>query len=132
MYAFSNDTQFIIRSDSTLTPKSASPTEITQFNSSPDCQPKVAGKNLYFPSEHGDFTTIREYYTVQDISQMKNAQDITAHVPNYIEAGVYDIVTSTAENVLFCLTNNATDSIYFISTFGPMKSVFKHLGLNGR
>ena len=43
---------------------------------------------------------------------MKNAQDITAHVPNYIEAGVYDIVTSTAENVLFCLTNNATDSIY--------------------
>lgn len=112
LYAFSNDTQFIIRSDSTLTPKSASPTEITQFNSSPDCQPKVAGKNLYFPSEHGDFTTIREYYTVQDISQMKNAQDITAHVPNYIEAGVYDIVTSTAENVLFCLTNNATDSIY--------------------
>lgn len=112
LYAFSNDTQFIIRADSTLTPKTASPTEITQFNSSPDCQPKVAGKNLYFPSEHGDFSTIREYYTIQDISQMKNAQDITSHIPNYIEAGVYDIITSTAENVLFCLTHNATDTIY--------------------
>lgn len=112
LYAFSNDTQFIIRSDTTLTPKSASPTEITQFNSSPDCQPKVAGKNLYFPSEHGDYTTIREYYTVQDISQMKNAQDITSHVPNYVESGVYDIITSTAENVLFCLTSKATDTIY--------------------
>ena len=112
LYAFSNDTQFIIRSDTTLTPKSASPTEITQFNSSPDCQPKVAGKNLYFPSEHGDYTTIREYYTVQDISQMKNAQDITSHVPNYVESGVYDIITSTAENVLFCLSSRATDTIY--------------------
>lgn len=112
LYAFSNDTQFIIRSDTTLTPKSASPTEITQFNSSPDCQPKVAGKNLYFPSEHGGYTTIREYYTVQDISQMKNAQDITSHVPNYVESGVYDIITSTAENVLFCLTSKATDTIY--------------------
>ena len=112
LYAFSNDTQFIIRSDTTLTPKSASPTEITQFNSSPDCQPKVAGKNLYFPSEHGKFTTIREYYTVQDISQMKNAQDITAHVPNYIESGVYDIISSTSENVLFCLTSEAPDTIY--------------------
>lgn len=112
LYAFSNDTQFIIRADSTLTPKTASPTEITQFNSSPDCQPKVAGKNMYFPSEHGEFTTIREYYTVQDISQMKNAQDITSHIPNYIEAGVYEIVSSTSENVLFCLTNGATDTIY--------------------
>ena len=30
LYAFSNDTQFIIRADSTLTPKTASPTEITR------------------------------------------------------------------------------------------------------
>lgn len=112
LYAFSNDTQFIIRADSALTPKTASPTEITQFNSSPKCQPKVAGKNLYFPSEHGSFSTVREYYTVQDISQMKNAQDITSHIPNYIEHGVYDIITSTTENVLFCLTSSATDTIY--------------------
>lgn len=112
LYAFSNDTQFIIRADTTLTPKTASPTEITQFNSSPDCQPKVAGKNMYFPSEHGDFTTIREYYTVQDISQMKNAQDITSHIPNYIPTSVYDIISSTAENVLFCLTSGHTDTIY--------------------
>lgn len=112
LYAFSNDTQFILRVESVLSPKSASFAEITQFNSSPDCQPKVAGKNMYFPTELGDFASIQEYYTVQDISQMKNAQDITAHIPNYIPAGVYEIIPSTAKNVLFCLTNGNTKAVY--------------------
>ena len=50
LYAFSTDTQFICRVDSVLSPKTASFAEITQFNSSPNCQPKVSGKNMYFPS----------------------------------------------------------------------------------
>lgn len=112
LYAFSNDTQFIMRADSVLSPKSSSFAEITQFNSSPDCQPQVAGKNMYFPSERGDFASIKEYYTVQDISQMKNAQNITAHIPNYIPSGVYEIIPSTSENILFCLTNGDTDTLY--------------------
>ena len=112
LYAFSNDTQFILRVDSVLTPKSASFAEITEFNSSPLCQPKVAGKNMYFPSEHGNYVSLQEYYTVQQISDAKDAQDVTAHVPNYINAGVYEIIPSTAKNVLFVLTNGATDTLF--------------------
>ena len=112
LYAFSTDTQFICRVDSVLSPKTASFAEITQFNSSPNCQPKVSGKNMYFPSERGSYGSVQEYYTIGDISQMKNAQDITAHIPNYIPSGVYEIIPSTAENVLFCLTSGDTGSIY--------------------
>ena len=112
LYAFSNDTQFICRTDSVLSPKTASFAEITQFNSSSDCQPKVSGKNMYFPSERGRYVSVQEYYTVEDISEMKNAQDVTAHIPNYIPTSVYEIIPSTAENVLFCLTSGDTTSIY--------------------
>lgn len=112
LYAFSDDTQFIIRSDATLTPKTASPVEITQFNSSPDCQPVVTGKNLYFATERGTFASIKEYYTLQDVSAMKNAQDISSHVPNYVPQGVYQIVPSTTENILLVLSNGDKKALY--------------------
>lgn len=112
LYAFSDDTQFIIRSDATLTPKTASPVEITQFNSSPDCQPVVTGKNLYFATERGTFASIKEYYTLQDVSAMKNTQDISSHVPNYVPQGVYQIVPSTTENILLVLSNGDKKALY--------------------
>lgn len=112
LYAFSDDTQFIIRSDATLTPKTASPVEITQFNSSPDCQPVVTGKNLYFATERGTFASIKEYYTLQDVSAMKNAQDISSHVPNYVPQGVYQIVPSTTENILLVLSDGDKKALY--------------------
>lgn len=113
LYAFSADTQFILRtSTAALSPKTASITEITQFNSSPDCQPKVTGKNMYFSTERGTYASIREYYTLQDVSAMKDAQDISSHVPNYIPSGVYEIIPSTAENVLLFMTKGDRSSIY--------------------
>lgn len=113
LYAFSADTQFILRtSTAALSPKTASITEITQFNSSPDCQPKVTGKNMYFSTERGTYACIREYYTLQDVSAMKDAQDISSHVPNYIPSGVYEIIPSTTENVLLFLTKGDRSSIY--------------------
>lgn len=113
LYAFSADTQFILRtSTAALSPKTASITEITQFNSSPACQPKVTGKNMYFSTERGTYASIREYYTLQDVSAMKDAQDISSHVPNYIPSGVYEIIPSTAENVLLFLTKGDRSSIY--------------------
>lgn len=112
LYAFSDDTQFIVRSDVTLTPKTASPVEITQFNSSPDCQPVVTGKNLYFATERGTFASIKEYYTLQDVSAMKNAQDISSHVPNYVPQGVYQLVPSTTENILLVLSDGDKKSLY--------------------
>lgn len=112
LYAFSDDTQFIVRSDTTLTPKTASPVEITQFNSSPDCQPVVTGKNLYFATERGTFASIKEYYTLQDVSAMKNAQDISSHVPNYVPQGVYQIVPSTTENILLVLSDGDKKALY--------------------
>lgn len=120
LYAFSNDAQFVLRVDSVLSPKNVALPEITSFNSSPDCRPVVAGKNLYFPAERAEYTSIKEYYTVQDISDIKNAQDITSHVPSYIPNGVYQIIANTSENLLFVLTQGDPTALY----------VYKYLFVN--
>lgn len=112
LYAFSNDTQFILRTSTVLSPKTSSFAEITQFNSSPKCTPKVSGKNMYFAVDRGDYTSINEYYTVQDVSSLKNAQDISSHVPNYIPADVYEIIPSTLNNILLFLSQREPRAIY--------------------
>lgn len=112
LYAFTDDTQFVLRTSTVLSPKTSSMVEITQFNSSPICQPQVNGKNMYFTVEKGNYTSVNEYYTVQDVSQLKNAQDISAHIPNYIPKGVYEIVSSTISNMLLFLTTGNTKGVY--------------------
>jgi hypothetical protein len=120
LYCFSDTTQFMLSADTVLSPKNCALIEVTGFNSSPSCRPVVAGKNLYFPAERAEYTSIKEYYNVQDVADIKNAQDITAHVASYIPNGVYQILPNTNENILLFLTEGEPDAIY----------VYKYLFLN--
>lgn len=120
LYCFSDKSQFVLRSDTTLSPRNVALVEVTGFQSSPDCRPIVAGRNLYFPAERSEFTSIKEYYSVLDTSEMKNAQDITSHVPNYIPNGVYDIEAANNENIMLVLTRGNPNYIY----------VYKYLFMN--
>lgn len=112
LYCFSDKSQFVLRSDTTLSPRNVALVEVTGFQSSPDCRPIVAGRNLYFPAERSEFTSIKEYYSVLDTSEMKNAQDITSHVPNYIPNGVYEIEAANNENIMLVLTRGNPNYIY--------------------
>ena len=120
LYVFSESTQFLLNSDTVLSPKNTSLLELTNFDSSPTCRPVVAGKNLYFPSERAEYTSIKEYYNVQQVSDVKNAQDISSHVPSYIPNGVYSLVSNNNENILLALTEGDNTCIY----------VYKYLFLN--
>lgn len=120
LYCFSDKSQFVLRSDTTLSPRNVVLVEVTGFQSSPDCRPIVAGRNLYFPAERSEFTSIKEYYSVLDTSEMKNAQDITSHVPNYIPNGVYEIEAANNENIMLVLTRGNPNYIY----------VYKYLFMN--
>lgn len=120
LYCFSDTTQFTLSSDTVLSPKNCALVEVTGFNASPNCRPLAAGKNLYFPAERAEYTSIKEYYNVQDIADIKNAQDITSHVASFIPNGVYQMVANTNENIMLFLTEGDTNSIY----------VYKYLFLN--
>lgn len=120
LYCFSDSTQFRLGTDTVLSPKNVALVEVTSFNSSPDCRPQVAGKNLYFPSERAEYTSIKEYYSVQQVSDEKNAQDISSHVASFIPNGVYQIAVNTNENIMLYLTSGDKQKIY----------VYKYLWLN--
>lgn len=120
LYCFSDKSQFVLRSDTTLSPKNTALVEVTGFNSSPDCRPVRAGRNLYFAASRSEYASIKEYYSVAQTSEEKNAQDITSHIPDYIKNGVYHIDSNTNENIMIVLTRGDPTGIY----------VYKYLFIN--
>ena len=109
---WSDQTQFVLRSDGTLTPRSVRVDQATEFASSISARPVAAGRNVYFAAPRSTYSSIRRYYAVQDVSAVKNAEDIASHVPNYIPNGVFYLGSSTTENLVTCLTEGAQNRIY--------------------
>lgn len=109
---WSDKNQFLLRADGVLSPKSAKIDPTTSFECSPWCKPVVAGRNAYFVSERALFSSIKEYYAVADVTNIKNAQDISAHVPSYVPNGVHRLMSSTVENILLALTEGEENSIF--------------------
>lgn len=112
LYCFSQHSQFVLRSDTTLSPKNCALVEVTGFDSTPNCRPVASGKNLYFATERAEYTNIKEYYSVENVSDVKNAQDISSHCPNYIPNGVHKIIANTNENILLIQTEGEPSSLF--------------------
>lgn len=112
LYCFSDSTQFILRSDTTLSPKNVALVNTTGYSSAPGCRPVVCGKNLYFPAPRAEYTSIMEYYFVPSATEMRAAQDISAHIASYIPNNVHKIIPSTNENIMLCLSDGDPQTIY--------------------
>lgn len=121
-FLFAQDTQFSLNANGALSPQSAMLDTKTSFRCSATVKPVGAGRNIYFPVERSEYTSISEYFTAQDNTGEKDAQDISTHVPNYIYNTVYKLISSTVEHMLLVLSEGAVDTIY----------VYKYLFINGQ
>ena len=108
---FSDQTQFILKGADFITPKNTSINTTTEYEASTAARPATAGSVVYFPAKRGGFTAVREYYVVDDTDR-SDAQDVTSHVAKYVPDGVYEMASSTAENVLVCLTTEDASTLY--------------------
>lgn len=117
---WSDQTQFVLRSDGVMTSKSVRVDQATEFESAIAARPVAAGRSVYFAAPRASFTSVRRYYSVQDVSAVKNAEDVSAHVPDYVPNGVFFLGSSTTENVVTVLTEGKEHHLY----------LYKYLYLN--
>lgn len=109
---WSDEAQFVLTAAGILSSKSVELNLVTQFNVQDKARPFGIGRNIYFASPRATFTSINRFYAVQDVSSVKNAEDMTAHVPNYIPNGVFSIAGSSSENFASILTSGAPSKIF--------------------
>ena len=108
---FSEQTQFVLASSAdNLTPKTANVIVATEFESSDDAQPVGSGSSIYFLTKKGSFAGIREYITQGE--QIKDAANITIHVPKLIPSNVFKMAVSNNQDVLVLLGSDNTNKLY--------------------
>jgi len=97
---FSDQTQFNLTSSSdSLTPTTANVIVTTEFESTDSAPPVGSGSSIYYLTKKGNFAGVREYISQQGI-EIRDASNITIHIPRLIPNDIFKVAVSTNEDVL--------------------------------
>jgi hypothetical protein len=107
---FSDFCQFVLKGGDLLSPKTVSFNQITEYDYARTVDPIALGSYIYFPFSRGNFMGIREF-TVNASTDNFDANEITAHVPQYIAksatGGLVALAGTSAESLM--ATTDGTD-----------------------
>ena len=109
---FSREGQFVLSSDGVMTPKSVKCDQITNFDYNPQVQPISVGPSIFFINDRVNHSSLMRYYSLQDVADLKDAEDVSAHVPTYIPRGVTRLSGNTTENVVTLVNTNNPNTVY--------------------
>lgn len=119
---FSRQGQFVLSSDGVMTPKSAKVDQITSFDYSDGAQPVGIGQSIFFINNRINYSSLMRYYTVQDVADLKDAQDTSAHIPTYIPKGIFRLSGNTTDNTVLMCSRSVPNTVW----------VFKYIIINGQ
>lgn len=109
---WSDEVQFVLSSSGVLTSKSIQLDVGSEFALGDNARPFAVGRSVYFSAPRGSFTSIKRYFAVQEVSDVKDADDTTGHVLSYIPNGVFDIQGSSTENYITVNTTGAYSKLF--------------------
>ena len=102
---FSNLNQFTLSATQLLTPAEVTVDQSTKYECDLTASPVGAGNSVFFATKSGDYAGVREFFT-RDDTEIKDAQDISSHVPEYIKGNIRKFAASSNEDMLVALTNS--------------------------
>lgn len=113
---FSEQTQFLVEDNDTLTPKNISVKVTTEFPCNIVAKPVGVGKNMYFVADKDEYSQFREYFPDSNNFNY-DSLDITGHIPKYIPSGVFKLAGAPNEDTLVALTKTEPNAIYVYRFF---------------
>jgi len=114
---FSDQTQFVLRSEGLLTPKTVSITPSTEFESDRYVAPEANGDSIFFATTRGSYAGIREYRDVSSQRLSFEATEVSATVPTYISGSISKMASSTKEDVLVIQASGSTSTLWVYKFF---------------
>jgi hypothetical protein len=109
---FSAQSQFVVEAGDLLTPKTIAIKVATEFEADVGVKPAVIGKNAYFAVTKGDYTGVREYFPVDEVTGVNDSVEVTSHVPSYIPHQTFKIAACLTDDFLAVLSKHERNSIW--------------------
>lgn len=108
---FSSNGQFVIYGRNSLTPSNAALMRSTSFQADLTTKPSPSGRNIFFATNYGRYTNIREFYT-EGGTEINDTRPITQHVKEFIAGRPKLIVSSSNYEVLLVSGETFPNRVY--------------------
>jgi hypothetical protein len=109
---WSDQAQFVLTSSGVLSAKTIELNLATEFDVSDGARPHGIGRGVYFAAPRASYTSLKRYFAVQEVSEVKSAEDVSAHVPSYIPNTVHAIHGSGTENFVSILSDSQENAVF--------------------
>lgn len=116
LLAFSDNTQFVVKGNDLLTPKTVNGDPLTELNASPVVRPEAAGTSIFFVSERDRWASLYEYF-IDKALETADYEDVTGHAPSYVPAGVHRLIASPDLDLVLLATTGDPDALYAYKFF---------------
>lgn len=108
---FSPNTEFVVPGEDPIKASTAVLQPKSAFNASLKAAPVPSGSNVFFATEYGDYSGIREFFIEQQTDQGTSTLT-TQHADRYLAGDVVNMAGSTNMNVLLVQTSQDEHIIY--------------------
>lgn len=113
---FSDQTQFKLDGNELFTPKTVNAKPLSELAAHPAIRPQTAGTSAYFLSERGGWSSLIEYFIDKQV-QTADADDVSAHCPSYIPAGVRRLCASPDLDMVVVHSSGDPAALYVYKYF---------------
>lgn len=113
---FSDQTQFRLDGNDLFTPKTVNAKPLSELAAHPAIRPVTAASSVYFLSERGGWASLIEYFIDKQV-QSADADDVSAHAPSYIPAGVRRLVASPDLDLVIVHSKGEPNALYVYKYF---------------
>jgi hypothetical protein len=95
-----------------LTPKTATITQITAFEMSQAVDPVIVGRTMYFPVPRGEYGGLREFFLPDASGPVPTSEEVTAAVPRLLPADLSNLIATAAEEAVYAVAKSQPRRIY--------------------
>ena len=100
-----------------LTPKTATITAITTYETEPTVDPIAVGRTVYFSVPKGEFSGLRDFYLPDITASVPISEEVSSAVPRFIPKNITSLISSASEETVIAISKDQPKRIYFYKFF---------------
>jgi hypothetical protein len=95
-----------------LTPKTATITQVTAFEMGDVVDPVIVGRTMYFAVPKGEYNGLREFFLPDASGPVPTSEEVTSSVPRFLPDNLSNLVATAAEEAVFAVSKDQPRRIY--------------------
>jgi hypothetical protein len=95
-----------------LTPKTATITQVTAFEMGDVVDPVIVGRTMYFAVPKGEYNGLREFFLPDASGPVPTSEEVTSSVPRFLPDNLCNLVATAAEEAVYAVSKDQPRRIY--------------------